>query len=342
MFYDKLKKATYRLKRSSSFYPYNTFQLRAKAHPFDFMMYSVPALTQAGFEIYGEENIKSIKINRNQPRVRMNISSGIDWFDLNVMVEYGDQEIALKEIRKALKERHKYIKLAGDSIGEIPEEWLKKYKHLWGLAEEKQDGYRLSELHLPLLESLLENSGEITIPPDLAERQQRLRSFEQIKSQPLPQGFTGELRPYQKAGFDWLFFLREYKFGGILADDMGLGKTIQVLAYLQAQKEDQSSKSCTLLVVPKSLLANWQKEGARFTPELTFLEYIGNTRQKDTTIFNDYDIVLTTYGTMLRKRLCYAVSAFVISFWMNRRLLKTPYPKVRRPPVYYRRIIAYV
>ncbi len=187
-----------------------------------------------------------------------------------------------------------------NSIGEIPEEWLKKYKHLWGLAEEKQDGYRLSELHLPLLESLLEDSGEITIPPDLAERQQRLRSFEQIKSQPLPLGFTGELRPYQKAGFDWLFFLREYKFGGILADDMGLGKTIQVLAYLQAQKEDQSSKSCTLLVVPKSLLANWQKEGARFTPELTFLEYIGNTRQKDTNLFNDYDIILTTYGTMLR------------------------------------------
>ncbi len=113
-FYDLLKKATYRLKRSSSQYPYNTFQLRAKAHPFDFLMYSVPALTQTGFEIYGEENIKSIKINRNQPRVRMNISSGIDWFDLNVMVEYGDQEIALKEIRKALKKGTKYIKLADE------------------------------------------------------------------------------------------------------------------------------------------------------------------------------------------------------------------------------------
>ncbi|MAT45737.1 MAG: serine/threonine protein kinase [Anaerolineaceae bacterium] len=299
-FYDLLKKATYRLKRSSSQYAYNTFQLRARAHPFDFLMYSVPALTQAGFEIYGEENIKSIKINRNKPKVRLNISSGIDWFDLNVMVEYGDQEIALKEIRKALKKGTKYIKLADDSIGEIPEEWLNKYKHLWGLAEEKQDGYRLSELHLPVLESLLEEPGDIAIPPDLAERQQRLRNFEKIKSQPLPLAFTGELRPYQKAGFDWLHFLREYKFGGILADDMGLGKTIQVLAYLQALKEDTDHKTCTLLVVPKSLLANWQKEGARFTPNLNFLEYMGNTRQKDITIFNDYDIILTTYGTMLR------------------------------------------
>jgi non-specific serine/threonine protein kinase len=129
---------------------------------------------------------------------------------------------------------------------------------------------------------------------------------------------VGELRPYQKHGFDWLHFLREYKFGGILADDMGLGKTVQMLVYLQSLKEslaepiggaqdklreppgERRRSAASLLVVPKSLLANWQREAEKFTPGLRFLEYMGNLRTKDTSVFDNYDVVLTTYGTMLR------------------------------------------
>ena len=128
------------------------------------------------------------------------------------------------DIRKALKRGEHYIKLADGSIGQIPAEWLEKYKHLWGLAEETEDGFRVSDLHLSLIDSLLEDDASIQTPPDLIQRRERFRHFERIAPQPLPQGFTGELRPYQKHGFDWLHFLREYKFGGILADDMGLGK----------------------------------------------------------------------------------------------------------------------
>ena len=81
---------------------------------------------------------------------------------------------------------------------------------------------------------------------------------------------------------------------------MGLGKTVQVLAYLQSQREQAGARKAALLVVPKSLIANWQRESEKFTPGLRFLEYMGNFRSKDTSIFNDYDVVLTTYGTMLR------------------------------------------
>jgi non-specific serine/threonine protein kinase len=108
------------------------------------------------------------------------------------------------------------------------------------------------------------------------------------------------LRPYQQHGVDWLHFLKEYKFGGILADDMGLGKTVQVLTYLQSQQEQAQAEFATLLVVPKSLITNWQRESEKFTPSLRFLEYMGNFRNKDISIFNEYDVVLTTYGTMLR------------------------------------------
>ncbi len=299
-FYQLLTDPIYRLKRADSSQPFGTFQLRARAHPFDFLMYSIPELTKAGFEIYGEENLKAGRINRATPTLRVHISSGIDWFDLKTVVEFGDQQISLHALRKAMKRGERYVKLADGSIGQVPEEWLSKYRHLWDMAEETDEGFRLSDVHLPLIDSLLEDDTSIRTPPDLFQRQQRLRDFERITPQPLPKGFVGVLRPYQKHGFDWLHFLHEYKFGGILADDMGLGKTVQVLAYLQSQREQDGVPQVTLLVVPKSLITNWQRESEKFTPELRFLEYMGMSRSKDTSVFDNYDIVLTTYGTMLR------------------------------------------
>ena len=300
-FYGLLTDPIYRLKRAGSPHPHGTLELRAKAHPYDFLMHSIPALTQAGFEIYGEENLKTGRINRYPATLRVNITSGIDWFDLQTFVAFGNQQVNFHDIRKALKRKENYIKLADGSIGQIPQEWLEKYKHLWGLAEETADGFRVSDLHLSLLDSLLEEDASIQTPPDLIQRRERFRHFERIAPQPLPKGFTGELRPYQKHGFDWLHFLREYKFGGILADDMGLGKTVQVLTYLQSlQEQAEVKKEAALLVVPKSLIANWQRESEKFTPSLKFLEYMGNFRNKDVSIFDDYDVVITTYGTMLR------------------------------------------
>ena len=262
-------------------------------------MHSIPALTEAGFEIYGDKESLG-KVNKNQPTIRLNITSGIDWFELDVVVMYGDQEVKLREIRKALRKGDKYIKLADGSIGQIPEQWLERYKHLFNMAEETDGGMRISDLQLYLVDELLEDAGQMDIPKEFFEKRERLKGFKNINPQPLPQGFTGELRPYQKAGLDWLHFLKDYGFGGILADDMGLGKTIQVLAFLQSQREQAKVQNAALLVVPKSLLTNWQRESTNFTPNLRFLEYMGNVRNKDTTTFGDYDIVLTTYGTMLR------------------------------------------
>src|SRR5215216_6488832 len=299
-FYQLLTDPIYRLKRADNRQPFGTFELRARAHPFDFLMYSIPQLTMAGFEIYGEDNLKAGRINRATPTLRVHITSGIDWFDLKTVVEFGDQQISLHDLHKAMKRGERYVKLADGSLGQIPEEWLSKYRHLWNLAEETEQGFRVSDFHLPLVDSLLDADATIQAPPDLTARRERLRHFERIAPQPLPKGFVGELRPYQKHGFDWLHFLKEYKFGGILADDMGLGKTVQVLAYLQSQREQTQTQNAALLVVPKSLIVNWQRESEKFTPNLRFLEYMGNFRSKDTSVFNDYDVVLTTYGTMLR------------------------------------------
>jgi non-specific serine/threonine protein kinase len=155
-------------------------------------------------------------------------------------------------------------------------------------------------VQLSLLDELLAEAETQNIAPEFHARRERLKSFERIVEQPLPQGLRGELRPYQKSGYDWLHFLREYGFGGILADDMGLGKTVQALAFLLSLKERGELARPALLVVPKSLLVNWQREAERFTPDLRLLQFMGQTRKKEPAHFEGYDLVITTYGTMLR------------------------------------------
>jgi non-specific serine/threonine protein kinase len=136
---------------------------------------------------------------------------------------------------------------------------------------------------------------------EFERRRERLRSFTEIRPHPLPEGFAGTLRPYQKAGYDWLHFLHEYEFGGCLADDMGVGKTVQALAFLQALKERGESRgAASLIVMPRSLLFNWEREARRFAPDLKLLTYADNARARDTAEFHGYDVVLTTYGILLR------------------------------------------
>ena len=299
-YYQLLTDARYGLKRAGRAYGPAVFCLRARTHPLDFLMDSIPLLTQAGFEIYGEESLRSARLRRVTPTLRVEVSSGIDWFDVQAVLEYDDQTISLQEALRALRKGKRFVKLADGSFGQIPEAWLERYRHLLGLAEETEEGLRVRDIHLPLLDDLLTDAAAVQAPPDLEERRERFRSFDRIPAQPVPQGFRGELRPYQKAGLDWLHFLHDYDMGGILADDMGLGKTVQVLAFLQSLKEQGKAEKATLLVVPKSLLTNWQREAARFTPELRILQFVGATRRKEHDLFDQHDIVLTTYGTMLR------------------------------------------
>lgn len=291
--------ARYGLKRLSVNEP-GRYTLRAKVHVLDFLLKYIPLLAKEGFEIFGEERIKSVRVNRAQPKLSLHVSSGIDWFDLDLSVQFGDQKADWKEVRAAILKGQTYVKLADGSIGQIPEDWIKRFKKVFALGKATERGLALSEAQLPLVDLLLQEAELRSDFAEFEQRRKRLREFEQIEPQPLPQGFRGELRPYQKAGYDWLHFLYRYQLGGCLADDMGLGKTVQVLAFLQSLKETQKPAAAHLLVVPKSLLINWQREAERFTPELRILDYSTADRPKDFKAFDEVDVVLTTYGIVLR------------------------------------------
>lgn len=315
--FETLASAAYGLKRTPNAARDGQLSLRARVHPVDFLMHTVKRLIQDRYEVYGEEQLTTARVNHNRPTISFQVSSGIDWFDVKAIINYGDLEISLKEIRQAIRKKERFIKLPDGTIGAIPEEWTEQYKHLLAFGSETEDGIRMARHHVGLIDQALDTSRGGSTDREFADYRQQLLDFTGISARNLPADFSGELRPYQKAGFDWLHFLREYHFGGCLADDMGLGKTVQVLAFLQSLKEmndtlpirsastGQATETniahrASLIVVPRSLLVNWQREAARFTPKLRILEYFQTNREKDTNAFNQYDVVITTYGIMLR------------------------------------------
>ncbi|MFM7085440.1 MAG: SNF2-related protein [Cyanobium sp.] len=121
---------------------------------------------------------------------------------------------------------------------------------------------------------------------------------------PAPPGFAGQLRPYQERGLGWLAFLHRFDQGACLADDMGLGKTIQLLAFLQHLKAEQELRRPVLLVAPTSVLTNWKREAAAFTPEVVVREHYGPRRPASEAALRQaldgVDLVLTSYGLLQR------------------------------------------
>ncbi|RKZ57654.1 MAG: hypothetical protein DRQ44_15530, partial [Gammaproteobacteria bacterium] len=130
----------------------------------------------------------------------------------------------------------------------------------------------------------------------------KLLDFKGIESVTLPDNLDVELRDYQIHGLDWLQFMREYHFNGILADDMGLGKTVQALSHLLYEKQNHQVKSPTLVVAPTSLMGNWKREAKKYTPDLKVLLLHGPERKELFESISQYDIILTTYSLMLRDK----------------------------------------
>ena len=227
--------------------------------------------------------------------LEIEVRENIDWFDIYAVVKFGDYEIPFKELRKLMLKGNPEIKLPSGEVAVIPETWFTEYSELFAFMEEAQNAegeFALKKHHLALVKDL-ENGNLAKV--SMSRKLERLREFDKIEDRPVPQGFKGELRPYQKAGYNWMSFLNEYNFGGCLADDMGLGKTVQTLAMLQGQKEN-GAENASLLVMPTSLIYNWEREASRFTPDLKVFTYTGTNRDKNIETFEGYDLILTSYG----------------------------------------------
>ncbi len=263
----------------------------------------VRELTAIGWHVEAEG-----KLYRQAGKMSMEISSGIDWFELHGSVQFGEMTVPLPKLLAALRRGETVVRLDDGSFGMVPEEWLKRYGLVASLGEEREDHVRFAKTQVGLLDAMLAAEPETRIDLAFAQARDALWNFQGIRSAEAPEGFIGELRAYQKEGLGWMAFLREFGFGGCLADDMGLGKTVQVLAMLEARRQLRESAAAegktapgpSLVVVPRSLVFNWKQEAERFVPKLRVLDHTGVDRTRELPDPATYDLLITTYGTLRR------------------------------------------
>ncbi|MES2267772.1 MAG: DEAD/DEAH box helicase [Bacteroidota bacterium] len=250
-------------------------------------------LIEKGFELEQPDGQKRYVFGNT--KIDLEISENNDWFDINAVVYFGPYRIPFIQLKNHILNHKKEFVLPSGEIAVIPESWFSQYGNLLHFSE-GGDELKLRRHHIGLVNEL--GDGEMA-EVAMTRKLQKLTDFEETEDVAMPVNFAGSLRPYQKAGYNWFHFLKEYHFGGCLADDMGLGKTIQTLALLQKHKEDTEaagSKATSLVIMPTSLIYNWLNEAKKFAPQLRLMVHTGAFRYKSAEVFANYDVVITTYG----------------------------------------------
>jgi hypothetical protein len=233
------------------------------------------AALPAGIEVHLDRELATLRNNPVSGNVRLDVEeSGVDWFDLKVVLNVTDTELTQEELKLLLNARGGYVRLGKKG-------WRRLQFNL-----DDEDDQRLAALGLDARDfsaepqrlhafQLADAAAKKFLPEEQVEKIHRRAS--ELKARvnpPVPSAIRAELRPYQVEGFHFLAYLTANRFGGVLADDMGLGKTLQTLAWLAwLREETQNSKTKTgnqpaLVVCPKSVMDNWRAECERFLPGL--------------------------------------------------------------------------
>ncbi|WP_299703296.1 DEAD/DEAH box helicase [uncultured Pontibacter sp.] len=256
-------------------------------------------LAAHGVTILGFNDLQGNKLNQHKATVAIQVDSGLNWFNVTVQVKFGRKKASIKQLKKAVVNKSKYVLLDDGTMGIIPEEWLQRLQGYFETGTVVEEELLIPKTNFAVLTELFEDYMlNKQVQKELWWYQAQLSNVENIALAPVPTGLQTALRPYQLQGLSWLNLLDDLQFGGCLADDMGLGKTVQVIAFMLLLREKRE-KQTHLLVVPTSLLPNWQAELQKFAPSLQVHIHHGPNRAKDTVAFQEYDVVITTYNTLL-------------------------------------------
>ncbi|GIZ96477.1 DNA helicase [Tsukamurella sp. TY48] len=248
-------------------------------------------------------------------------SPSMDWFDLEVAVEVDGEEVPFRDVFTAVAGGLDTIVTPGGVLARIDGERFDRLRELIGEARDlpsrggrrtprgtagDRDGLRISRFQAGLVDDLADLADATDFDGDWSRRVGALTAGDLVR-QETPSTLRAELRPYQRDGLDWLSFLWDNDFGGILADDMGLGKTVQTLALIcraheNAEPDLLGSPGPFLVVAPTSVVGNWAAECRRFAPHLTVATVTETSRKSGASIRSvvaGADVVLTSY-TLLR------------------------------------------
>lgn len=277
-------------------------------------------LEDMGFRV-PESQIQEHRMYLYQPRLDLTSEKENDWFDIYGQVIVGEYAFPFKKLAKYIRNGERMYPLPNGTYFLIPQEWMNRYKSLMQFARSDGDQLRLSKSQFTLLDELgMSDNTEVT------------DNLEEVEFT-LPDGLRADLRPYQLEGVKWLVQLYRNGLGACLADDMGLGKTLQTITVLlhardekarrpkempaehmghgeptqqlglfdqPAGDEDFLNPLQALIILPASLVFNWESELKKFAPQLTVCKHVGQKRQKDPRILRRFDVILTTYQTALR------------------------------------------
>lgn len=285
-----------------------------------FLTESAVNLSQAGFGILlpGWWTRKGTKTHlKAQAKVKGKKLQAGNGLTLDEIVSFdwelalGDRVLTAKELRALAKLKAPLVKVRGQWV-EVNDAEIKAALEFWKKNPHGEASLReVLKLAMGASEKVegLDFEG-INATGWIGELISHLKDKTGFEELPAPNGFSGTLRPYQFRGYSWLAFLKQLSIGACLADDMGLGKTIQTLALIQhdlenVEEEVDGSKTPkpVLLICPTSVINNWKKEAARFTPELSVMVHHGASRKKEEEFKKEamnYSIVISSYGLLQR------------------------------------------
>ncbi|WP_459210728.1 DEAD/DEAH box helicase [Aquimarina rhabdastrellae] len=264
-------------------------------------------LTKLGFAL-APIIINNQEINSDIPSLDLTSATHEDWFDIKGLVSLGTFEIPFAKLIPFIRDNNPYYPLSNGTQFIIPTAWMHKYKRLTDFVTVKDHKVKLPKSNYTLLKKVID-------PSKIAfDEKQTI----QYKTSPL---LKATLRPYQLEGVTWLLNHYQQQLGACLADDMGLGKTLQTIALLVNTKDHLQPQETTpevmqfdlfatplevktylktLIVLPSSLVFNWAQELLKFAPHFSIANYTGSDRKKLTPYLNNYDVILTTYHTVLK------------------------------------------
>ncbi|HET6557638.1 MAG TPA: DEAD/DEAH box helicase, partial [Prolixibacteraceae bacterium] len=249
------------------------------------------------------------------------VQSNEDWFDIHAVVKFGEYQIPFIRLRKHILNNVREFELPSGEIAVLPLEWFTTYREIFPFIKLNGNVMKLKKHHFQLL-----NRKEISIDRNYIKKLEQINSITDERVG-IPESLKATLRSYQADGYSWMYKLYENQLGGCLADDMGLGKTLQTLTLLLKLKKKPVSpllpkietnnqlqisffdnaeipgavQSASLIVLPTSLIHNWEAEIQKFAPSLKIYKHLGVSRNRSSqleSVIRYYDVVLTTYGTL--------------------------------------------
>ena len=268
-----------------------------------FLLQALPKLVQH-YQLLGVEKLKEYKMKPIVPKMNLKLSSGINFLEGSATIDIEGTEMSLRSFLQQYN-KQKYVTLGDGQRGLVDEQYVRRLERIFRKVE-KGDKVKVSFFDLPEIESLLNEKLE---GKTFEHYMEFYEGFNKLASKRLSTtGVKAKLRNYQKEGVKWINYLYENNFGGCLADDMGLGKTLQTITMLvKVYGNKNSSKAMgrrdsgnlftlhsSLIVMPRSLLFNWQDELKKFAPQLTYYTYYGAQRNLEEA--TKQQLILTTYA----------------------------------------------